>query len=66
MVILHKATHRFNAVPTKNPMAFFKEVEEEIIRLVWNYKRPQIAKAILRKKNEAEVSYSLGPNYNTK
>ena len=37
--------------PYQATKVFFRELEQIISQFVWKYKKPQIAKAILRKKN---------------
>jgi len=47
MTILPNATYKL-------PMAFFTGPEQKISQFIWKHKRPQIAKAVLRKKYGAE------------
>ena len=53
MTIRPKANYKFNAMPIKLPMHFLNQTRTYNFKLVWEHKRPQKAKMILRKKEQS-------------
>ena len=58
IVKMSKVIYRFNAMLIKIPLAFFTGIKQMVLKFVCNYKRLQIAEAILKKNNLGGIMLS--------
>ena len=54
MTLLSNAIYRLNVISIKLPMALFTELDQKVSQFIWKHKRPQIAKAVLKRRMELE------------
>jgi len=63
MPMLPKAIYTFNVIPINIPTA---ELEQTILKFVWNHRRLQIAKTTLKRKAQLETFQLWSSSYITK
>ena len=52
MAMMSKAIYRFNAITIKLSMMFFTELEQVVLKFIWNHKRHRITKSMMKENNK--------------
>ena len=52
MMVLPKATYRFNVIPIKLLMTFFTELEQTILKFLGKHQKPQLTRKSSEKKRK--------------
>ena len=66
LTILLKTIYRFNATPTKLPMAFFRELEQKILKICLETQKTPNTQSNLEEKKRSWRNHSLTSEYTTK
>ena len=56
MARIPRLIYRFNTIPIKIPATLVAEIDKLILKSIWKFKGPRIAKTILRKNGVGELS----------
>ena len=56
MTIPPRAIYRFNAIPFKIPIQFFKDMERAILKFIWKNRESRTGKTILNNKITVEIT----------
>lgn len=59
MSIQPEAMYRVSVIPIKLLMAFFKELEQTILKFVWTYKDPEEPSNLEKEQTKLEASHLL-------
>ena len=49
--------NKYNVIPIKTSMTNFKEMEKPILKHIWSFKEPQVAKTILKKNKDGGLTF---------